>query len=322
LRTRGKSRKGAAKNLKRILILLLLIVAGGIFYELYSDRLSEEKQPPEVTRPVPEQHGAKQRKELRENLPRETPPTVRDIPEAETPILSPGKRLPASPPQLSGLRIAILIDDIGADLSPVKSLLKIEAPISFAILPHTPRSVTAAELIHKAGRDILLHLPMEPQAYPKEKPGPGALFTAMSENELRQVLRRDLDAVPYVSGVNNHMGSSFTEDDEKMIIVMNELKKRGLFFIDSRTTPNSKAGQASREVGIPFASRRIFIDNGQDYASTCKTLREVLSSSGSSHRELILIGHPYPNTILALTRVIPELKSQGVEIVPVSRMVQ
>jgi len=95
LRKRGKSRKGAAKNLKRILILLLLIVAGGIFYELYSDRLREEKRPPEVTRPLPEQHGAKQRKELRESLPRETPPTVRDIPEAETPVLPPGKRLPA-----------------------------------------------------------------------------------------------------------------------------------------------------------------------------------------------------------------------------------
>jgi len=304
------------------LILLLIIIAGGTLYELFSDHFREDKHPPEVTRPTPEQHGAKHRKELRGSIPRETPPSVQQTPETESPVLPPGKRLPVPPVRDSGLRVAILIDDIGANLSPVKNLLKIEAPISFAILPHTPCSVAAAEMIHKAGRDILLHLPMEPQAYPKEKPGSGALFTAMNEHELRQVLGRDLDAVPYVSGVNNHMGSSFTEDEEKMIIVMKELKKRGLFFIDSRTTPDSKAGQASRDVGTPFASRRIFIDNGQNYATTCKILLEAVSSTKNSPRGLILIGHPYPNTISALTRVVPELKSRGVEIVPVSRMVE
>jgi uncharacterized protein len=144
----------------------------------------------------------------------------------------------------------------------------------------------------------------------------------MNDQEIRQVLSEDLGAVPYVSGVNNHMGSRFTEDEEKMIIVMKELKKRGLFFIDSRTTPESKAGRTSRDVGTPFASRQIFIDNGQNYATTCQTLLGVLSSTNGRHRGLILIGHPHGSTISALTRVVPELKSRGVELVPVSRMVQ
>ncbi len=319
---KSKKRTGFLKNLKRLLILLFLIAGVAMFYELYSDRLGEEKLPPEITKSVPKQPGAKHQIEPREGIPREAPPPVHETREPETAVLPPEKGIPAPLERLSGLQVAILIDDIGADLSSVKNLLKIEAPISFAILPHSPRSVAAAEMLHKAGRDILLHLPMEPHAYPKEKPGPGALFTAMNEKEIRQVLDRDLEAVPHISGVNNHMGSLFTEDAEKMAIVMNELKARGLFFIDSRTTAESKAALASKKVGIPFASRKIFIDNGQDYNATCKTLLEVLSSSKSDHRGLILIGHPYANTIAALNRVIPEWKSRGVEIVPVSRMVQ
>ncbi|SEM47160.1 hypothetical protein SAMN04489760_11715 [Syntrophus gentianae] len=319
---KSRKRTGFLKNLKRLLILLFLIAGVAMFYELYSDRPGEEKLPPEVTKSVPKQPGAKRQIDPREGIPREAPPPVHETREPETAVLPPEKGTPAPPERLSGLQVAILIDDIGADLSSVKNLLKIEAPISFAILPFSPRSVAAAEMLHKAGRDILLHLPMEPHAYPKEKPGPGALFTAMNEKEIRQVLDRDLEAVPHISGVNNHMGSLFTEDEEKMAIVMKELKARGLFFIDSRTTSESKAALASKKIGIPFASRKIFIDNGQDYNATCKTLLEVLSSSKGDHRGLILIGHPYANTIAALNRVIPEWKSRGVEIVPVSRMVQ
>jgi len=324
---RRKSKKGAGliKNLKRLFILLILIVAGAIFYELYSDGLQEEKLPPEVSRSISKHRGEKQRTEPREPqklITGEMPPAREKTPLMETPG-APAEKAPLIPSErIPGLRIAIIIDDIGADLAPVKNLLKVEAPISFAILPHTPHSVAAAELIHKAGRDILLHLPMEPQAYPEVKPGPGSLFTAMNEKEIRQIINEDLNAVPYVSGVNNHMGSRFTEDEEKLAVVMKELKSKGLFFIDSLTTPRSKAGRVSREIGIPFATRQIFIDNGQDYEKTCQNLLAVLNSKKGSHCNLILIGHPYSNTISALNRVVPELKSQGVEIVPVSSLVR
>ncbi|WP_367360215.1 divergent polysaccharide deacetylase family protein [Syntrophus buswellii] len=320
-RSQRKGRKGADpfKTIKRIVILLLLVVAAAVFYELFSDRPGEEKLPPAVSRPVPGKHAP-----MKQEGSGKAPPVVQEPREKGTPAPSPEpeKRKPASQERLSGLQVAILIDDIGFDLSSVKNLLKIEAPISFAILPHRPHSVAAAEMIHKAGRDILLHLPMEPHAYPKEKPGPGALFTAMNHDELKKVLTRNLDSVPHISGVNNHMGSLFTEDEEKMVVVMKELKGRGLFFIDSRTTAESKAAPASREVGVPFAARQIFIDNGQDYRATRRILLDVLSSSKGSHRGLVLIGHPYAGTIAALEKVVPEWKSRGVLIVPVSHMVQ
>ncbi|OPY12829.1 MAG: Divergent polysaccharide deacetylase [Syntrophus sp. PtaB.Bin001] len=323
-RDQRKRKKGAKPIIffKRVLLLLLVIVAGAIFYELYSDRSHEgEKLSPKGIH-IPKHSRNKQQTEREQISGKEVKPEPRETPGEETSVIPLEKAPPVQPAQTSGLRIAILIDDIGADISPVKNLLKIEAPISFAILPHTHHSVAAANMIHQAGRDILLHLPMEPQSYPKEKPGAGALFTAMSETEIRQVLREDLKAVPYISGVNNHMGSRFTENGEKLAIVMKELKSNGLFFIDSRTTPQSKARKVSRSIGTLFASRQIFIDNDQDYTKTCQTLLEVLNSKRGGHSSLILIGHPYPNTVEALAKVVPELKSRGVEIVPVSRMVQ
>jgi len=325
-RRNNREGTGFIKNLKRSLILLILIVAGAIFYEVYFDRPQEETRPPEITRSIPEHRGEKHRIE-----PGEIPLPVPERPVTE----APGTEKPVPPPtekatpttkapkeRVSGLRIAILIDDIGADLSPVKNLLKIEAPISFAVLPHMPRGAAAADMIHKAGRDVLLHLPMEPRSYPKEKPGPGALLTTMDDSELRKVLTGNLDAVPHISGVNNHMGSLFTEDEEKLAIVMAELEKRGLFFIDSRTTPYSKAAKVSQDIGIPFASRRIFIDNGQDYTKTCQILLDVLNKTKDGNSTLLLIGHPYPNTVSALAKIVPELKSRGVEVVSVSSMVR
>lgn len=336
--SRKKNARGSGpiETLKRLAILLMLIIAGAVFYEMTADRPQEQKSPPEVSRPLSKPPGGKKaptaprepvseeapRLEPRQQAPPERPRPVPEAPQAEAPAPAPEKIREAPSGRVSGVRIAIIIDDIGADLSPVRKLLEIDAPINFAVLPHTPRSVAAAKLIHQAGRDVLLHLPMEPQAYPKEKPGPGSLLTTMDGQQIRQTLARNLNVVPFVSGVNNHMGSRFTEDGEKLAIVMEELKKRGLFFVDSRTTPRSKAGTLSREVGVPFAARRIFIDNEQDYHQTCRNLLEVLDSSRDRHRDLVLIGHPYANTVSALTRMVPELKSRGVEIVSISRLVR
>ena len=105
--------------------------------------------------------------------------------------------------------------------------MRIEAPIAFAILPYTPHAREAARLLHAAGKEILLHLPMEPRSYPAENPGAGALFVDMDEGEIRRQIEADLAAVPYVSGVNNHMGSRFMEDEAGLAVVMEELRKKG-----------------------------------------------------------------------------------------------
>ncbi len=220
------------------------------------------------------------------------------------------------------LRVAILIDDIGQDLGALRELLEINAPLSFAVLPLQPHSAEAAKRIHLKNRDILLHLPMEPKSYPEDRPGNGALFLSMTDKEIRTQFQSNLETVPHAKGVNNHMGSRFTEDTEKMLVVMTELKEKGLFFVDSRTTKDSKAKEAANKIGVPFLARRIFIDNDRNYQVSLENLTRWLENPGMQGSSPVLfIGHPYPSTILAIRDAISSMRAKGIEIVPISKIV-
>jgi uncharacterized protein len=219
--------------------------------------------------------------------------------------------------------VAILIDDIGYDLSPLHELLKIDASLTFAVLPHYAHSVDAANILHKAKREILLHLPMEPHTFPDENPGTGALLTSMSDRQIKEEVDRDLDAIPYLSGVNNHMGSKFMEDEAKLNIVFRELKKRNLFFVDSRTTPLSKGQEIAKKLRLRFVSRKIFIDNDNDYMTIFRNLTTRIDREFAHKPEaVVMIGHPHPKTIQALKEAIPVLKARGIDVVPVSMLVK
>lgn len=233
-------------------------------------------------------------------------------------------RVPDFPPRrqvskVGKTTIAIIIDDIGFDLAPVDKLLRIKAPLAFAVLPYSPHAKAAVEMIHSHEREILLHLPMEPRNG-KYKPGRGALFRNMTENELREQLDDDLAVVPYAVGVNNHMGSAFMEDEEKLNVVLKELHRKGLFFIDSRTTAASRGEETARKTGIRFATRRFFLDNDQDQGLIFKNLLDYVEKNSNS--SLVIIGHPYPGTVSALQKAVPLLQSQGFHIVPPSKLVK
>ncbi len=218
-------------------------------------------------------------------------------------------------------QVAIIIDDIGYDLNAVRELLAIDAEITFAILPHLANSRRAAEMLNRAGKETLLHMPMEPLTYPKDKPGAGALFTDMNEAELLHQLAQNFAAVPHVSGVNNHMGSKFMSDEEKLSLVFRELKNRDLFFIDSRTTPDTKTAAAARRHPLTVGSRTIFLDNERDYHKIYRILLDVAGADASS-RPVIVIGHPYPETIRALRDAQSVFQEKGVAVVPVSRLIK
>lgn len=222
---------------------------------------------------------------------------------------------------LSVKQISIIIDDIGYDLGPVRELLKVDADITFAILPLCSHSRESAEMVHQERREILLHLPMEPSSYPKEKPGNGALFTDMNSEELIFQLEKDLAAVPYISGVNNHMGSKFMVDEGKLVLVFNKLKKKKLFFVDSRTTASTKASAAAEKVNIQMASRKVFLDNHRDYNEIYKIILESAQNS-SDIAPVIMIGHPYPETIRAIKDASRVLKQKGILVVPVSKLIK
>jgi len=218
-------------------------------------------------------------------------------------------------------KIAILIDDIGYDPGALRRLLAIEAPLAFSVLPHLPHSRSSAEAVHRAGKEVLLHLPMEPHGYPDRDPGRGALFASMTAREIRKTLAEDVQSVPHAEGVNNHMGSKFMEEREALRVVFDVLKGKGLYFVDSVTTEASSARELAGEGALRFTTRDLFIDDAEDRAWARAHLEKLLETLGEWN-ELLLIGHPYPETVAALEEMIPRFKSRGIEFVPLSALVE
>jgi polysaccharide deacetylase 2 family uncharacterized protein YibQ len=218
-------------------------------------------------------------------------------------------------------RIAIVIDDLGGENKISQELLRWDLPVTFSILPFAPFSKTLAKEAHRKGKEVILHLPMEPHGYPQVRPGEGVLLEEMDEASFLRQLSKDIEAVPYVKGVSNHMGSRLMEDPEKMKIVFSELKRRGLFFLDSRTTPQTVGFQVAQSVGLKVLERSVFIDNSLTEEEIKHQLEELIQVS-ISRGKAIGIGHPHPSTVKFLKEIIPKMKEKGIELVPLSAVME
>jgi polysaccharide deacetylase 2 family uncharacterized protein YibQ len=215
--------------------------------------------------------------------------------------------------------VAIIMDDLGRDLATANALLAIDLPVTFAILPGEARAAQVATLAHRAGREVLIHIPMEPQSYPATNPGADALLLGQSSEELRRRFQGFVEQVPYAVGGNNHMGSRFTEYREGMEVVLTAMKEAGLFFVDSRTTGHSVALAEARRVGVPATGRDLFLDNAQDVELISREIRKLVAVAGRQG-QAVGICHPYAQTLEALRRQAPYLRQQQVELVPVSML--
>ena len=157
--------------------------------------------------------------------------------------------------------VAVIIDDVGHSKPAARPFIEMDHPVALSILPGRTFSRDLAAEAAERGKTILLHLPMEPEGYPGIDPGPGAILLSQSREEIREVLERDLASIPGVVGINNHMGSRATTDPMVMETVLDLINKKELFFIDSRTSPETIALKLAREMGIPSARRDVFLDN-------------------------------------------------------------
>lgn len=220
-------------------------------------------------------------------------------------------------------RVAIVIDDMGRDLKALVELLEIDAPITFAVLPRLSHSKDVAEAAHSKGHEVLLHLPMEPKpsADGQKDPGHGALLTSMNAVDVRSMVEDDFKDVPHASGINNHMGSKFTEDETLMRAVMEVVREKNLFFLDSLTTPASVGSRLAKEMGVKGARRNIFLDNTRDGAYI-KAQLNGLAEAARKRGKAVAIGHPYPETIAALKDALPGLKESGIEVVRLSEIIE
>ena len=217
-------------------------------------------------------------------------------------------------------RIALIVDDIGYDRSVVKKMLSLNLPITLSILPESPFTKSIVAEARKYHVEIMLHQPMEPFEYPRINPGPATLLTSMTPDELVQQLVQNLEAMPFVSGVNNHMGSKMTANASQMRQIFSVLKQRNLFFVDSRTTEKTICRPSADLLQIPFGERDVFIDHLQDKDFIKKQLYELVRIA-TKHGEAIGIAHPYTKTYQVLKAVLPDLE-QKVQFVPVSEMVR
>lgn len=213
--------------------------------------------------------------------------------------------------------VAIIIDDMGNNESDLEASL-LPGQLTFAVLPFTPYARAFALKAHHQNKQLLLHTPM--QAMKGERLGPGALTVDMSAAEIKLTLQRSLDAVPYVVGINNHMGSYFTQLPNPMQSVMETLQQRQLFFVDSRTSEFTVAERVANELGVATGHRQVFLDNHTDRDYLEQQWQQLIDAA-KTNGSAIGIGHPYPQTLAFLREKLPQIDRHGVNLVFVSELV-
>jgi polysaccharide deacetylase 2 family uncharacterized protein YibQ len=191
------------------------------------------------------------------------------------------------------------MDDLGASRQALEQLLSLDYPVTFAFWPHGSVTRAGAALALDKGREVIVHQPMEPLGYPAVRPGPNVLMKGMSPEQIRTRLQAALDAVPGAQGLNNHMGSRFTQNPEGVRVVADFLKERGLFLLDSFTHPRSVFGPEGRRMGAEVYLRDVFLDA---FPGKAKVLEELRRAEALALRRgwAVAIGHPLPGTLLAL----------------------
>lgn len=210
--------------------------------------------------------------------------------------------------------MSIIIDDLGQSPERDSRTLALPGPVTMAIMPDTPHATDFARQAHKAGKTVILHMPMDPAT------GPYAWHPGITIEELARRLDAALAKVPHAAGINNHMGSRMTAQRGPMAWLMGELQRRHLFFIDSRTSAATVAAAEAQAQGLAHVSRDVFLDDVRTTESISGQLQQGIALA-RKQGSAVLIGHPYPQTLEVLERELPRLKGQGIELIRLKQMI-
>lgn len=284
-RSRKKSR---TEKFLRLLpsILLLLLLAFSLFaagYVIFFRTVMAAGIPPEMVSNIPSEiaensEGSNQQESRVHSVHQPlSPSTQRNLP-----------------------KVAIIIDDMGYDEAIGKELLNFPIELTYSFLPFAPHTRKLERLAHRAGKTVFLHLPLEPKDS-TFNPGPGALYLSDSPETQKEKLAKCLQEVPHAVGINNHMGSAFTEDRLAMANIMEVIKGRSLMFVDSYTTPRTVGLQTARQVAVESFGRSVFLDNEVDEEKICRQLEKLVLHAEKNGRA-IGIGHPHRETLNAAFR--------------------
>jgi len=210
--------------------------------------------------------------------------------------------------------IAIVIDDLGGNVTRTTQAITLPANVTLSFLPDSPRSQELSRRAHQAGHEVIVHLPMQPSG--KENPGEHALKVGLAPDELQRRTSWALSRVADYDGVNNHMGSRFTESRADVMPVMREVRSRRLFFLDSRTSAKSEVENVAREFGVLTGRRDIFLDDDKSASAIARQLARA-EEFARQNGNVIAIGHPYPETFKALAKWSKTIKERGFRLAPV-----
>ncbi len=214
---------------------------------------------------------------------------------------------------------AIIIDDIGYSVNSVEELVKIKEPLTLSILPFLPDSQVCADIAKKNGKEIMIHMPMESNN--GNDPEKDIIKETMTEEEIRFMIGRAISSLPDAKGMNNHKGSKITQREYIMEIILSELKKNNLFFIDSKTSDHSIALKTARRLGVLSSERSIFLDSINSKPEIKKNILKLFKIAKTKKRA-IGIAHPYPDTIEVLKEMLPKVKYHSVKPVFVSEIIK
>lgn len=226
----------------------------------------------------------------------------------------------AAAPEDGKVVIGLIIDDLGNQRASGLEAVNLPGPLAYSILPHTPYGKMLAERAHEKNKEVMLHLPME--SLHDNPLGKGGLKLNMTRSALQQAVKEDIDAIPHVVGINNHMGSLLTQQPKQMSWLMKALMERGgLFFIDSRTTERTVARLVAEEFNIPTHNRDVFLDHEQNPEAIRFQFQRLLSIARKNGGGLG-IGHPYPETLTVLREQLSDAESKGFRLAPVREIMK
>ncbi|MDR2630196.1 MAG: divergent polysaccharide deacetylase family protein [Spirochaetaceae bacterium] len=238
---------------------------------------------------------------------------VKTVPAQESPLAGPPERPGPTRPRT----LVFIIDDAGNNLPELEPFLRFPGPLTIAVLPALPHSAEAARRIRAAGKEVLLHQPME--ALGGQNPGPGAIYTGMTAGEIRAIVERNLAEIGPVAGMNNHQGSKVTMDPELMEIILALCREHGIYFLDSRTTADTAAPAVAKRMGIKIGERDVFLDNIQEKAAMIRYVQDGLRQADQKG-SAVMIGHTWSSELAeTLAELYPDLVEEGYSLSTISR---
>jgi polysaccharide deacetylase 2 family uncharacterized protein YibQ len=319
---RYKNKQGGGRY--AALAFLTVIGLAVVGYLLFAPKKGSQP-PPQATAPVTSAPTIQPLPPLPPPVPpaHSTLPTDQKKPEsgypADIPVIE--EKKPRTTPVSGTGQLAIIIDDMGTSLHEARTLAGIGVPLTFSIIPGLRSYREVAAFAASKDIEIMIHIPMQSKGWPGQRLESNGLLVSMTDSEISGHLEEYLRTLPRAAGANNHMGSEFSEHEDKMRVVLESLQGKGLFFVDSVTSPKSVGVRLARELGMKSGRRNVFLDNEQNGSYIRGQLSQAVRLA-KKNGAAIAICHPHPATIQALAAVLPGLAKQGVALVPVSRVVR